>query len=229
MTSISPVQMDFDFNEDQFVNLTSMYAKAVEAGKAKGKVEPKYWKRNEGKTFVAKLGHALKVTEHHLWTATRGKKGGTWAHWQIAAAYATYLDEDLHMQFNAAVRALHLGDPAIVDVLLRNASEDDKRRMLSKLTRRIFTDRIQAAGVDDPIVYGRLTNIVTQGVLGAKADVAKIQRGLKAADSLRDNLTHTELVRLTLAESMAADAIEGGADLVQSCERAAAIVARTKQ
>lgn len=225
--TLATVQMDFDFNDDQFVNLTAMYAKAVEAGKASGKVDPREWKRNSGATFIKKVAQKLNVVEAHIYKTVRGKNGGTWVHWQIAAAYATYLDEELHMQFNAAVRALALGDPAIVDVLLRNATADDKRRMLSKVTRNIFTDRIKATGVTDGMVYGQCTNVITKGLLGAKVPVVLAQRGLAATDSLRDNLSHTELVRMTLAESMAADEMEKGVNPLIACERAASVVART--
>ena len=225
---MSQLQLTFDFNGDNFVSLTSMYAKAVDSGKAVGKSDPSEWKTKAGKTFIAKLAQKLNTAVGGIYTSKRGKHGGgTWAHWQIGAAYATYLDDELHMQFNAAVRAMSLGDPAVVDVLLRNATADDKRRMLSKVTRNIFTDRIKAASITDGMVYGQLTNVITKGLLGGKVDDVKSQRGLVSKDSLRDNLTHTELVRMTLAESMAADAIENGAPLFEACEKAAAVVART--
>lgn len=222
------MQLDFDFNDDQFVNITAMYQKAVAAGKADGKRDPRRWKEESGSTFIKKVAEKLNVPKTDIYKSTRGRNGATWAHWQIAAAYATYLDEELHMQFNAAVRAMHLGDPKVVDVLMRNASEDDKRRMLSKVTRSIFTDRIKAAGVTDGMVYGQLTNVITKGLLGDKVPVVLAKRGLPATASLRDNLSHTELVRLTLAESMAADAMESGINPMAACERAAAVVARTK-
>lgn len=227
---MSQLQLSFDFNQDNFVNLTAMCAKAIEAGRAEGKQSPYEWSRQGGATFIKKVAAKLNTEKSRIYKTVRGKNGGTWAHWQIAAAYATYLDEELHMQFNAAVRAMSLGDPRVVDTLMRNASEDDKRRMLSKVTRRIFTDRLQAAGVDDPMVYGQLTNVITKGLLGGKVDKVMEQRGLvPKKDNLRDNLSHTELVRMTLAESMAADAIEQGVDAAAACMQAAKVVARTAE
>lgn len=62
-----------------------------------------------------------------------------------------------------------------------------------------------------------------------KVDTVMTQRGLvPKRDSLRDNLSHTELVRITLAESMAADAIEGGSPFIFACTEAARVVARTQ-
>ncbi|OXE36929.1 MAG: hypothetical protein CGW95_04920, partial [Phenylobacterium zucineum] len=219
MSDLITTQLAFDFNEDQFVSLTAMYAKAVAVGKAGGKADPGTWKVKSGSTFIKKL-RKLNTPTGSIYKTTRGKNGGSWAHWQIGAAYATYLDEDLHMQFNAAVRAMSLGDPRVVDVLLRNASESDTRRMLSKVSRHNFTDRIKAAGVTDNKVYGQLTNVITQSVLGAKVDVVKVQRGLTAKDSLRDNLSMTELARITLAESMAADDMERGIAPMVACTKA---------
>ena len=228
MTSITNVQLDFDFNEDQFVSLTSMYAKAVEAGRADGKANPQEWSRYAGAVFIKKLGQKLNTGKSRIYKSTRGRNGGTWVHWQIATAYATYLDEEVHMQFNAAVRGLALGDPAIVDVLMRNASEDAQKRIVSKALRHQFTDRLKSAGVVDGLEYGRLTNIITKEVLGGKAEAVKVQRGLKPSDNLRDNLSMTELMRLGLAESMAADAMEAGQSPDAACKSAAAIVARTR-
>jgi hypothetical protein len=48
----------------------------------------------------------VRVTDIYKSSRARADRGGgTWVHWQIAAAYATYLDEELHIQFNAAVIA----------------------------------------------------------------------------------------------------------------------------
>ena len=45
-------------------------------------------------------------------TKRGGKAPGTWAHWQIALAYAKYLSPEFHMQCNVVIRSYMEGRPA---------------------------------------------------------------------------------------------------------------------
>jgi hypothetical protein len=50
--------------------------------------------------------------------ALRGRRGGTWAHWQLALPYARYLSPGFHLWCNTVVRAAmarHAGPPAALD------------------------------------------------------------------------------------------------------------------
>src|SRR5919107_373635 len=50
-----------------------------------------------------------------LVAALRGRRGGTWAHWQLALSYARYLSPGFHLWCNTVVRAAmarHAGPPA---------------------------------------------------------------------------------------------------------------------
>ncbi|MBL6081685.1 KilA-N domain-containing protein [Belnapia sp. T18] len=42
----------------------------------------------------------------------RGRLGGTWAHWQLALAYARYLSPEFHLWCNTVVRAALTGTTA---------------------------------------------------------------------------------------------------------------------
>ncbi|SCM83727.1 conserved hypothetical protein [uncultured Sporomusa sp.] len=79
------------------MNLTSLW-------KAAGSQEvqkPKYWLTQDGTNeFISTIEKSEKVTQDYLLTTQRGRTGGTWAHRQIALAYAKYLSPELHMYVN---------------------------------------------------------------------------------------------------------------------------------
>lgn len=53
--------------------------------------------------FQISFAQKLNTSKSRTYRTKRGKTGGgAWAHWQIGAAYATYFDDELHMQFNAS-------------------------------------------------------------------------------------------------------------------------------
>jgi len=68
------------FQGTEMISLTDLW---IASGKDENKA-PKYWRRKEGQAFIKALVETLNVTEDHLLKSTRGKNGGTWAHWQIA-------------------------------------------------------------------------------------------------------------------------------------------------
>ena len=85
-------------------NLTEMHqAAGSEPSKA-----PRYWLRQEqARGLIETLAARSNVMQDHIWddenglVQTRwGNNGGTWAHWQIAAAYAHYLRPDFYLQWN---------------------------------------------------------------------------------------------------------------------------------
>lgn len=50
-------------------------------------------------------------------TAREGRSGGTWAHWQIAAAYAHYLDPHFYLQWNEWAMDRMTGRSAVISSL----------------------------------------------------------------------------------------------------------------
>lgn len=94
---------------DEMLSLTDMWraAGAVEAQR------PANWARKEGAPFIEAVSVSLNVPEGHIYRAVRGKNGGgTWAHWQIAFAYAKYLSPEFHIWCNEVVRAHMVGRAA---------------------------------------------------------------------------------------------------------------------
>ncbi len=83
------------------MNLTHMW-KAVDGRKSQ---KPKYWLRlPHTHRFLESLAKKLNTGLSRLLKTTRGRYGGTYAHWQIALAYAKYLSPEFHIWCNDVVK-----------------------------------------------------------------------------------------------------------------------------
>lgn len=68
--------------------------------------QPAKWREHDGtKEFVSYIAETLRWEESFLFAAKEGRNGGTWAHWQVAMAYAKYLSPEFHAWCNSVVRA----------------------------------------------------------------------------------------------------------------------------
>src|ERR1700761_1839238 len=63
---------------------------------------------------IVKLRYIRNIDPDFLLVWTGGRRRGTWAHWQIALAYAQYLSPPFHARCNQVVRGSleRLGDPS---------------------------------------------------------------------------------------------------------------------
>lgn len=92
--------IEIDFSKE-LVSLTDMW-------KATGKLErkkPKFWLENAG---TQELIEVLRLLEKgrisSLLEIKRGRTGGTFAHWQLAVAYAAFLDPHFQLWIGNLVR-----------------------------------------------------------------------------------------------------------------------------
>jgi hypothetical protein len=84
-------------NEESMMSLTDLW-KAVD-GTALNK--PSHWlQQDSSQNFINVASKRFNVRPEYLLQTTRGRTGGTFAHWQIALAYAKYLSPELHMHVN---------------------------------------------------------------------------------------------------------------------------------
>jgi hypothetical protein len=88
-------------DRNEFLCLTDMWKAA---GSPQHK-EPYNWARFEGAPFVAFVAETQNLCATQVFETQRGRTGGTWAHWQVALAYAKHLNHDFHMWCNEVVRA----------------------------------------------------------------------------------------------------------------------------
>ena len=122
---------------DNLVCITDIYKIAVERGLDGGKREPNQYFRKtnvrksgtsgnvsdfagEGWEFVEFIAKNLNLHAAHIYKTTRGKHGGTFAHWQIALAYAKYLSHELHMRVNETYMRAQSGDVTLAAEIAEN-------------------------------------------------------------------------------------------------------------
>jgi hypothetical protein len=220
---------------DERISLTDMFAAAQAAGMTEGKVDPREWKRRDGEQFIDFVAKNLNVAERHIYAAKRGKGGGTFAHWQIALAYAKYLSPELHMQVNEIYARAQSGDVTLADEIADKATPEKQewlaRRVQGKVARGKFTGVLQDHGVTGR-GFGDCTNAVYKNVLGGtKRDVCVANNiPYKPGLSLRDVMTVEQLTATAMAELVSAKRIEkfnvrGNARCEQECDIAARSVA----
>lgn len=217
-----------------FFSLTDMW---FAAGKPEGKLDPRQWARKpreivsgaSGKTsenggpgyeFIDFIAKNLNVAAGHIYKTTRGKFGGTWAHWQIALAYAKYLSPEFHAWANQAIkdRLEEDANPELgvtrsreraIDTWKRRGKSDAfiKARLAGIDARNVFTDALKTHGVTGN-GYGICTNNIYDPILGGTAAAVKANRGLLAKANLREHLSPVELAGSMFAEILATDKIE---------------------
>lgn len=90
--------------DGEFLCLTDMWRAAGDESRKR----PSDWLAFES---TQQFREYLETTlpEGSLTRATEGRSGGTWAHWQLAMAYAKYLSPEFHAWCNEVVRAVMQG------------------------------------------------------------------------------------------------------------------------
>lgn len=93
---------------DEMLSLTDMWRAAGSPANR----EPFNWERKEGAAFIEAVTLSHNLPAGQVMEKRQGKGGGTFAHWQIALAYAKYLSPEFHMWCNTVVRDHMEGRPA---------------------------------------------------------------------------------------------------------------------
>lgn len=141
---------------------------------------------------------------------TKGRHGETWAHWQVALAYAKYLSPEFHLWANDTVRRVLDADPALVEEMFDRMSVPDQQhtaeRLEGKVARRAFTDTLKQHGVVKN-GYALCTEAIQAPILGMSTKDAKAARGLTKG-SVREVMDTSELAQTRMAEVAAARRIE---------------------
>ncbi len=102
-------------NADGLISLTDLW----KAAKGSLNQRPVIWSRHdENRNFIHEVAIKEKVTPNHLFKVKPGKGGGTFAHWQIALAYAKYLSPELHMAVNEVFMRYKAGDPTLAEEVI---------------------------------------------------------------------------------------------------------------
>lgn len=89
----------------EMLSLTDMWS-ATDQDPSK---RPYEWSRKEGSIFIEAVSLSHNTPVGRIYKTQRGKGGSTFAHWQIALAYAKYLSPEFHMWCNSVVRSVMEG------------------------------------------------------------------------------------------------------------------------
>jgi hypothetical protein len=225
---------------DKTNNLVSLNQLWKAANSPKGK-DPRRWlELDQSAEFIFALEKKLNVNLNDILKTVRGRGGGRWGHWQIALAYAKYLDPNLHIQVNEWARRYVEEDiepEKGIDRAIKNWKRQGKSdkwiqtRLENKQVRHQLTSTLQKHGVSQPFHYANCTNAIYKEVLGGTAQQLKEKNGLAKRASLRDNLSRVEVAALGLAEALAEEDIQenqryGFQQCLQSCDNAGGKVKR---
>jgi frataxin-like iron-binding protein CyaY len=225
--------MEIRTNEAGLMSLTDIWSAAQVAGMADGKRDPRRWKLQDGAQFIEFIAEQLNVPQRDIYRATRGKGGSTFAHKQIALAYAKYLSPALHAQVNETYLRAKSGDVTLADEIADKATPEQQewlaRRMNGKVARNQLTSTLSAHGVQGK-GFADCTNAIYRRVLGGKKSEICASRNLPSKTNLRDLMDLEQLTRTALSEIVAKKRIErydvrGNAACEDECSKAAASVA----
>lgn len=227
---------DVLLNDLGLVNMTLMWRSE---GSPSGK-EPAEWRRrDDAATFIRDLASSLNMGQAHVLKTSRGKGGATWAHWQIAMAYAKHLSTEFHRRVNEAFRewSEEQADPALkveraVTAYQRRGKDMEwiERRFQGIVARKALTSTMADHNCkvngpnDNP--FAEATRAISLAVLGKTPREIREEKGLGKSARTRDHLDADNLIATAFVESqsrklMKATAADGNVECVDVCRRVA--------
>jgi len=116
-------------NDNELVSLTDLHRFAGQSASR----HPSLWVRSdEVEAFVQAVAKKFKYTKSYVLVPKAGRNGGTWAHWQIALAYAQWLSPELHMACNEVFKQFMEADASLaVSVLERTKVNDTVKTQIN--------------------------------------------------------------------------------------------------
>lgn len=177
--------------------------------------EPFEWLRSgDSKKFIKNIELELKLDKSRIIKVTRGKGGGTWAHWKIATKYACYLSPVLESAILDVFRervqeeidpelGLKRGRERAIASWRRQGKNEDwiEQRCMQIDNWHGFTDTLKAHGVNGE-GYGRCADSLNVPILGGTSKEIKKSRNI-ATKSLRDGLDEVENAAINFAQVLA--------------------------
>jgi hypothetical protein len=112
--------------ERERICLTDMWRAS---GSVEGKEVWRWAETEQAKQWINFVTDNFNLAKNEVWIVDRGQRGSTWAHWQIALAFARYLSHELHAYMNEVFRdhierRHHEILPAyLIDVMRKEARE----------------------------------------------------------------------------------------------------------
>lgn len=154
------------------------------------------------------------VGKSHILKSKRGRKGGTYASNRILLEYARYLDKDLAVVVNE-VFLQEVAAQQNPDMYLDKYRNAYKRKGKDDAW---INERMKGVGIRKELTgthgvhdngFRECTNASYTGLFGMNAPAIRSALNIEKKDSIRDNLDKTQLLALSLSESLANDDIKG--------------------
>lgn len=210
--------------------------------KASGKdrnFNPNEWIRQDSSQQLIEAACSfLNTGIDRIITSKRGKGGGTYAHKQIALAYAKYLSPELHIAVNNVFfeRLEEQKNPELAIDRAVNTwkakGKDDKwisTRLKGKAERQYFTGVLAAHGVNTT-GFKDCTNAIYEPLWGGGAEVVRSRKSLPVKSNTRESMSTLELMAVSLSEHLAAENIErkrvrGNFNCASECRKSSKLIA----
>jgi len=234
-------------HEGDMVCLTDLWR---ESGSPQGKT-PNDWIRQDSSQQLIEMVECIlfpksntvlnRNVDNHIVKTKRGGKGGgggTYAHKQIALAYAKYLDPKLHVLVNE-VFFQRVEEEKNPELIIERATKTYKKRGMSDewiqmrfkgiSCRNELTACLAEHGVEKD-GFGRCTNAIYQPLYGGTTAMIRKNKNLPEKANIRDNMSKFELQCVEFAEALSKNTIEnenlhGNARCEYACNRSSKIVA----
>lgn len=227
MSNITP----FGYNIEVKSGMLSLTDLWKEAGSDPSN-NPSEWQRLPTSTsFITAVCKVLNMGKSHIIKSSRGKGGGTFAHPQIAAEYAQYLDPKLAVYVNELFLNPEAATQHAVNVWQKKGKSSPwiTERMIGIASRKDFTKTLQNHGVKGS-GYSDCTNAIYRPLWGGDAKVVRAKKGISEKANTRESMTEVELAAVRLAELISKETIEktcamGNTQCKNICERSGKSVA----
>lgn len=160
----------------------------------------------------------LNVGKSDIIKSKRGKGGGTYATQRVFLEYARYINKDLAVQINEVflqeIKAQH--NPELYldkarAAYKRKGKGDEwvNKRFKSISTRNALTHTLSQHGCKTGKDFSRCTRASYEGLFGRSVPALREALNITEKQSIRDNMSSTQLTILELSEDLAKKKIEG--------------------
>jgi len=230
--------------KEGLVSLTDIFKQAQARGLTNGKLDPRKWGQaahqkksgstgktstsgGPGRDFIDFIVSNSNVNAASVWKTTRGNSGGTFAHWQIALAYAKYLSHELHAEVNDVYARFQKADISLAGDIADRATPEDAKRLAARVNgvvvRNEFTAVLAKHGVTGN-GYKECTNAIYMPLFNGTAKQIRESRNLPEKANVREHMSSRELVMTAFAELLATEKIEasdsyGNTSCVHICNK----------
>lgn len=187
---------------------------------------PGDWKRLDSTKKLINSISNKNTGKSRIFISKRGRNGGTFAHWQLALAYAQYLSPELHFTVNAVFkeRLEEIIDPELgISRSQKRARETWKaqgkseewiaKREEGKLIREVYVETLVSHDVKFGVEVGHCTNQIYKGLFNK--DSCQIEQALRMKNpnlpkkvNIRDYAKLSAIAAIGLAEALSSEKIE---------------------